>query len=368
MGLAEMLFGGGNADPAATPPAQSLASALNPAPAQPGMIGPPKSPDELAARTGMWENIQARLRSDPALQQAILAAGVAMAKGGARNLQAGIGQGVGAGMQMYNLSKFTEEENAKKAAEEARAQQTHDITMESKRQAIDSTSADMKWKQETRPLELEKLKAEIATMPFDAKRKKAEADLATLQTINEPARFNSEQAKIAASIRQMDASGAAAMMNARSSAASVARMSDQERAVAAYTQLPEVQALPEAQRAAAATSMYMKESRGVTSQMKYDQADQDAIYVAKWVRNNPTAPAVQLMDAKMVAQVARGEELLKQQETANPGSTQQAVQGAAPNTPQPQGAPREVIRPVWNDKTKQFEMPASYSAGKIGGK
>ncbi|MEN6535957.1 MAG: hypothetical protein ABFD89_20005 [Bryobacteraceae bacterium] len=368
MGLAEMLFGSGNADPAATPPAQSLASALNPAPAQPGMIGPPKSPDELAARTSMWENIQARLRSDPALQQAILAAGVAMAKGGARNLQAGIGQGVGAGMQMYNLSKFTEEENAKKAAEEARAQQTHDITMESKRQAIDSTSADMKWKQETRPLELEKLKAEIATMPFDAKRKKAEADLAALQTINEPARFNSEQAKIAASIRQMDASGAAAMMNARSSAASVARMSDQERAVAAYTQLPEVQALPPAQRAAAATSMYMKESRGVTSQMKYDQADQDAIYVAKWVRNNPTAPAVQLMDAKMVAQVARGEELLKQQEIANPGSTKQVTQGTAPNVPQPQGVPREVIRPVWNDKTKQFEMPASYSAGKIGGK
>lgn len=368
MGFADMLFGGNNTDPNATPPAQSLASSLNPAPTQPGVIGPPKSPDELAARTSAWENIQNRLRTDPALQQALLAAGVAMAKGGARNLQAGIGQGVGAGMQMYNLSQFTAEENAKKAAEETRAQQTHDITMEGKRQAIDSTSADMKWKQETRPMELEKLKAEIAQMPFDAKRKEAEADLAALSVTNEPARFNSERDKIAASIRQMDASGAAATMNARSSQASVTRMSDQERAVAAYTQMPEVQALPEAQRAAAATSMYMRESRGVTSQMKYDQADQDAIFVAQWVRNNPTAPAVQLMDAKMVAQVARGEELLKQQEAANPSATKQAVQGAAPNTPQPQGAPREVIRPVWNDKTKQFEMPASYSAGKIGGK
>ena len=360
MGFADILFGGGGTDPNATPPAQSLSSSLNPSPTQPGVIGPPKSPDELAARTSMWENIQTRLRTDPALQQALLVAGITMARGGARNLQAGIGQGAGAALQSYNLSQFTAEENAKKAAEEARAQQTHDITMEGSRQTIDSTSADMKWKQETRPLELEKLKAEIANLPLDARRKKAEADLAVLLTVNEPARFSAALAKIEASIRQMDAYGTAA--------ANGARMSDQERAVAAYTQLPEVQALPEAQRAAAATSMYIKESRGVTSQMKYDQADQDAMSVARWVRANPTAPAVQLMDAKMVAQVARGEELLKQQESASPGTSKQATQAAAPSVAQPPSAPREVIRPVWNDKTKQFEMPASYSAGKIGGK
>jgi len=316
----------------------------------------------------MWENIQTRLRTDPALQQALLVAGITMARGGARNLQAGIGQGAGAALQSYNLSQFTAEENAKKAAEETRAQQTHDITMEGIRQTIDSTSADMKWKQETRPLQLEKLKAEIANLPLDARRKKAEADLAVLLTVNEPARFRAELAKIEASIRQMDAYGVAAGINARSSAANVARMSDQERAVAAYTQLPEVQALPEAQRAAAATSMYIKESRGVTSQMKYDQADQDAISVARWVRANPTAPAVQLMDAKMIAQVARGEELLKQQESASPGTSKQTAQPVGANAVQPPSAPREVIRPVWNDKTKQFEMPASYSAGKIGGK
>jgi len=368
MGFADILFGGGGTDPNATPPAQSLSSSLNPSPTQAGVIGPPKSPDELAARTSMWENIQTRLRTDPALQQALLVAGITMARGGARNLQAGIGQGAGAALQSYNLSQFTAEENAKKAAEEARAQQTHDITMEGKRQTIDSIAADNKWKQEVRPLELEKLKNEIALMPFDAKRKKAEADLAALQTQQEPAKFSAELAKIAASIRSLDASAYASRKSGDASGVYATKQTDQERAIAAYMQTPEVQALPPAQRAAAATTMFMKESRGVSSQMKYDQADQDAMSVARWVRANPTAPAVQLMDAKMIAQVARGEELLKQQESASPGTSKQATQAAAPSVAQPPSAPREVIRPVWNDKTKQFEMPASYSAGKIGGK
>lgn len=361
MGFADILFGGGGTDPNATPPAQSLSLSLNPSPTQPGVIGPPKSPDELAARTSMWENIQTRLRTDPALQQALLVAGITMARGGARNLQAGIGQGAGAALQSYNLSQFTAEENAKKAAEEARAQQTHDITMEWKRQTIDSVAADNKWKQEVRPLELEQLKNEIALMPFDAKRKKAEADLAALLLQQEPAKFKAELAKITASIRSSDASAYASGVYAT-------KQTDQERAIAAYMQTPEVQALPPAQRAAAATTMFMRESRGVSSQMKYDQADQDAISVARWVRANPTAPAVQLMDAKMVAQVARGEELLKQQESASPGTSKQATQSTAPSVTQAPNVPREVIRPVWNDKTKQFEMPASYSAGKIGGK
>lgn len=343
MGLADIL-GGGQPPVAQAFPVQDQYAGLQPTGLAPAVAEmpdfaapPPQTPEEFEQRKAAWRSAL----ENPAVQQALFVTGLSLMRPGSNLGEAGL-----AGFATYNAALQGQQEQGRAQRDEGRLDAREGRAQAEHTARMSAAQADAQWMATRRPLELKELEAKVASIPGQQERDALALKLKRLELEQAPEVAKLELAKLRAQIEATNRSGAAA-----------ARETDQERAVRAFMDAPELKDLPEAERRAQATSRFYQESRGVVQGMRNDRADQDALAIYQYMEANPDAPDVQLakLDPKMMMQYARGRELYV-------GKSTQVAQPAPQSAPQ--AAPqRRVI--TAEEIRQQMSVAQRTSSGRI---
>ena len=226
-------------------------------------ISAPSSPEEKEKRKGQWAQVLDMIGSNPNLQRAMMVAGISMLQPPAAGQTTGgqIGQGIGAGLTAYEGGKVAQAKQEKAAREEERAMR-RESRLDRQEGRLDTQAAQQA---ERHALELRQAQASIDAIPDEREKRRLALELQQIDVNMSP---KERQARI----NQLNASAE----SARKGGVAAARQTDQERAIADYTALPEIQALPEGQRRAAATQQYIRDARGVPGVQRAEAVEQEA--------------------------------------------------------------------------------------------
>lgn len=311
-----------------------LSAAVNPVPDM--AAPPPATPEEAAQRKQGWRQVLDTINNDPSIQQAMMVMGLQMMTPNANFGQAGL-----AGVAAYNDAQQQQRKQQQEEVQNARVAKKDEQQLAMGAMELQKAQADAEWMAQRRPLELQKLEAEIAKIPGDAERAQLELDLKKMQLEQEPELAKLRLAEIRARIAAAGRQGTAAL-----------RETDQQRAIQALMHLPEYADLPPAEKLARATQDFYQTSRGVPTRMKLDAADQEAVNLYEMYVRDPESLSARMaeIDPEVMAKIRRGEQLYQQHigQTGIRGPVTSAPQGAKPapvrNEPAPpQPAPRRVI-------------------------
>ena len=276
---------------AQTQPANDGASQL-----QAITIGPPKDENELLQRKSGWGQVMQRINDDPNLRRAMMVMGFSMMQPGS-NFGTSALKGMAAyegGEKAMREQQRQQQQDARELARDKRAQEQHDLQLQQGRDMLEFNA-------KKRPLELQQLQAEIDAMPDKREAARLTLALRKLELEQAPEKMQLERERVRASIEASKRAGDAAT-----------RETDQEKAIKAYMAMPEVQELPIAMQRARATQLYMRDTRGLTTGMKQESADEDAVAYFEYVMSLPEEDQLTerlTMDAKTKAMYARGARL-----------------------------------------------------------
>ena len=159
----------------------------------------PATPEEAEQRKGAWTQVLERVNTDPNLRRAMMVMGLSMMRPGANLGSSGL-----AGLSAYEMGRMADQTQAKEARQEARTQEQHDETLTTSRSARE-------WNAQVKPLELQRIRAEIDAIPDEAMRRELELTVARIEAENAPAMAKARLAQLAAQIRASDRTGAAAI-------------------------------------------------------------------------------------------------------------------------------------------------------------
>lgn len=316
--------------PALQPP--GLAAAQQPVPDIQAAV--PATPEEFEQRKQAWGQVLGRIQQDPNLLRAMTVMGFSLMRPGANFGSSGL-----AGMAAYEEGRQADLNQQQAQRREGREQEAHDARMADSRDSRE-------WNAKTRPMELEKLKADIASIPDAAKRRELELKLKELEVTNAPEIMRLELEKLRAGINASNAS-----------AAQAGRKTDMERLTEIMFDAPEIAAIvdPNARRAAAAVKAYelaktmpatiAAESRervaGTRVEAKRTAEEQAAValyetYVAL-PNGHPTRAMIEI-DPEQMVKVQQGAVLLGKSLSDGGGSPT-----PAPAAKPPEKAPRRVF-------------------------
>lgn len=264
-------------------------------------IGPPADDAEKEKRKGIWSQVLAKISADPNLQRAMMMAGIQMMQAPQPGQTAGgqIAQGLMTGLTAYEGGKAAQQEQERAQREEQRVER-RETRMDEQHRA-----------------QMEQIRAELEMIPDEKERRRIERELKKVELQYAPATAQARISSLQAQAQAAARGGQAAM-----------RMTDQEQAVQAYMNLPEVQGLPEAQRRAVATRMYIEDSRGVPARTRVNEADQEALAIYRmYEQMDPAERDFQLQFGgdRVIRAYARGKQLAEQE-----GGAVTAPQGTAP--------------------------------------
>ena len=226
-------------------------------------IGKPKTPAEAAERKSQWSQIFEKIGQDPSLQRALMLAGVSMMQPLAPGQTTGgkIGEGLGVGLAAYESGEAARAQQAQAGREEERAMRREGrLDRQESRLDVNLTQQSQR-----HALEIQQAQAAIDAIPDEREKRRLALELQKIDVSMSP---KERQARI----NQLNASAEAA----RKGGVAAARQTDQERAIADYIALPEIQALPESQRRAAATQQYIRDARGVPGVQRAEAVEQEA--------------------------------------------------------------------------------------------
>lgn len=343
---------------------------------------PPTTPEEVAQRKQGWKSVLDEINTNPAMQQALLVAGLQLMRPRANLGEAGL-----AGLATYNDAIGQQQQAERQQKKDARDEQLFDLQSR-------KAQADLDWMEQRRPLELQKLQGEIDLLPGEAEKQSLALQLKRIELAQAPEVAKLELAKLRAQIAASNRSGAAAFKptdqenaiqalmqssefkdlpeNDRRAAATrefytglrvpprAGALTDTERAVQGLMETPEIQALPPEQRRAAATQKYHTEMRSAPTQVKHSYEEQQAMALAKAVDADPEKYAMQMLDVAFAQRVAFGQSLL-----ARENKVQDAGVNAEKQTNVLKGA-AEVTKKVIDAATvrKQREAAAAAASSK----
>lgn len=304
----------------------------------------PTTPEEVAQRKQGWKSVLDEINTNPAVQQALLVTGLQLMRPRANLGEAGL-----AGLATYNDAIGQQQQAGRQQQKDARDTQLFDLQSR-------KAQADLDWMSQRRPLELQKMQAEIDLLPGEAEKQSLALQLKRIEVTQAPEVAKLELAKLRAQIAASNRSGAAAFKPTDQESAIRALMqssefkdlpehdrraaatrefytglrvparsgalTDTERAVQGLMETPEMQALPPEQRRAAATQKYHTEMRSAPTQVKRTDAEQRAMALAEEVDKNPQGYALQMLDTDFAQVVAFGRKLN--------GKTEGGLSGANP--------------------------------------
>ena len=296
----------------------------------------PATPQEFEQRKQAWGQVLGRSQQDPTLLRAMTVMGFSLMRPGANFGSAGL-----AGVAAYEEGRQADLNQQQTQRREGREQEAHDARMADSRD-------NREWNAKTRPMELEKLKADIASIPDAAKRRKLELQLQEIEVANAPEAARLGLEKLRAGTNASNAS-----------AAQAGRKTDMERLTEIMFNDPEIATIvdPNARRAAAAVKAYelaktmpatiAAESRervaGTNITAKRTTEEQAAVALYETYAALPNGHPTRLMieiDPEQMVKVQQGAALLGKSLSEGAGSpTPTPAQAAKPT----EKAPRRVF-------------------------
>lgn len=324
MALSDILAGQQPASQQQPQAMQSLGLAPTMQPMPDVQAAPPQSPEEVAQRKEGWGQVLQRINSDPNLMRAITVMGLQLMRPGSNLGTAGL-----AGLSAFEQGKQAEIAQSVAQRKEQREQEVHDVR-------IGEIKSEQDWAGKKRPLELQKLQAEIAAIPDAARQREMLLKLKEMELQQQPEMLKLQAQLLRAKI------GAAARSG---TSATAGRETDTQRLVNAMMGDPEIAAIenPAARQAAAYRKAY-ETMRTLPTQMKLEatmsQVNQEALALYEnlsGIEEGELNAILLMMDAKERAMYERGEQLARGR-TA-PSKQQAAPQSQAVQQTAPQAAP-----------------------------
>lgn len=174
-----------------------LGASMNPVPDFQAPV--PATPQEREQRKSAWATVLNKINSDPNLQRAMLVTGLSMMRPGANLGSSGL-----AGLSAYEAGRQADDQRQTQQRREGREDEVHQERMQ-------SSKDQREWNAQVKPLELQKLQAQIDALPNQAERDKLDLEVAKIQAENAPEMARLGIQRLEAQIRATDRQGQAAL-------------------------------------------------------------------------------------------------------------------------------------------------------------
>lgn len=323
---------------------ESFSSVLNGVPDPMGGFGAPipKTPAEMEERKSAWREALDKINSDPNILRALMVTGFSLMQPGAN-----FGSSALRGMATYEAGEqaqlqqqakqFEQERLLRKDAEASQLSQSQLQTQELNRQNL---SQQMDFRAQGQPFELdekrmrlEQIKAQIKNL--DADNRRGDAGIALqrerLQLEREMKDADRALKERGLTLQELDLHERRRLDDERKRSVGgggSGKMTDLQRSVEAIMQSPDILALPEGERYAAALDVYARTTRGAPTTLKQEGTAAAAQQKAKdtfvaWSKAAPEEREMAFMlNPDLRVLYMRGEELA--------GGTSAPASGAAP--------------------------------------